>query len=166
MPQKTFLAKDSDGNWNTIPPVPTDKINNVNCHKYILYALEKISFEEMISDPHTQSQDFDFTYSKKAGEISDALFVLVKSLKVLYALADKSTEIGKAYIGQILDAETNEMAHSFVMVREAESTYTCFDKQGFKYPFTVDELGTLLDFVNKDGVKSYHNQKWRFVPLN
>lgn len=160
-----FLEKDTDGNWNTVPPIPVDKIRNVNCHKFILYIINKISWDEMISDPKTVKEGLDFTYGEQARTISDTSYTPIKDLGSLYSLANQSCEIGKAYVGQILDAQTNEMAHSFIITREQDNKYNCYDKQGFKYLFSVCELGTLLDFVNKDGEKSYQNQNWRFVPF-
>lgn len=161
-----FLKKDETDNWNTIPPVPTDKIKNVNCHKFILYVIGRLSWEEMISDSKVQEEKgFDFTFGDKAREISNMPFTMVRDIQSLYSLADKSCDLGKPYIGQILDSQTGEMAHSFIVEKAPDGIYTCLDKQGFKYPFSIHEMGKLLDFVNKDGVKSYQNQKWRFVPI-
>ncbi len=161
-----FLKKDVTNNWNVIPPVPSDKMRNINCHKFILYVIGSISSEEMISDSQIQKDTgFDFTFGEQARSISNVPFTLVEDLESLYLLADKNCEIGKGYVGQILDAQTGEMAHSFILEKESDGKYTCFDKQGFKYPFSVHELGTLLDFINKDGEKSYKDQKWRFVPI-
>ncbi len=161
-----FLKQYEVDIWNTIPPIPDDKIKNVNCHKFILYILGSISREEMISDSQTQKEaGLDFTYGEKARNISNIPFTFVKDLQSLYSLADKVCESEGSYIGQILDAETDEMAHSFVLEKGFDGKYTCFGKQGFKYPFSVQELGSILDFVNKDGVKSYQNQKWRFIPV-
>jgi hypothetical protein len=83
----------------------------------------------------------------------------------LYLLADQNCEIGKNYVGQILDAQTGEMAHSFIVQRGSTDQYICFDKHGFKYSFAVSNLETILNFVNKDGEKSNQNQKWRFIPI-
>ncbi len=161
-----FLTKDDAGNWNTIPPVSNDKIKNVNCHKFVLYVIRRISWEEMISDSQAQKDaGLDFTFGEKVRDTSGAPFTLVGDIKSLYSLAAMNCEPGKFYVGQILDAETGEMAHSFIIEKGWNDKYTCFDKQGFKYPFSVHELETMLDFVNKDGIKSYQNQKWRFVPI-
>lgn len=161
-----FLTKDETGKWNTIPPIPADKIQNVNCHKFILYVIGRIPWEEMISDPQTQKDAAsDFTFGDKARSISDAPFSLMTDLKSLYSLMDTSCGSEKSYIGQILDAETGEMAHSFILERDQSGSYICFDKPGFKYPFSVHALEDIYNFVNKDGVKSYQNQKWRFVPM-
>ncbi len=159
-----FLKRDAAGNWNTIPPVPDDKIQNVNCHKFVLYVIGRISWEEMISDAQKES-GIDFTFGEQARNISDIPYALVKNFESLYLLANTNCKSGESYIGQILDAETGEMAHSFIIEKQPNGKYTCFDKIGFKYPFSIHELGTMLDFVNKDGIKSYQNQKWRFVPL-
>jgi hypothetical protein len=159
-----FLTKDVDGNWNTIPPIPADKIKNVNCHKFVLYVIGKISWEEMFSDLQTQKDaGLDFTYGEQARSISNIPFTIVNDLQSLYALVDMTCNVEEHYVGQILDKESEEMAHSFIFKKETDGKYLCFDKQGFKYPFSIHELGTMLDFVNKDGVKSYQNQKWRFV---
>lgn len=147
-----FLIKDEVGNWNTIPPVPSEKIRNVNCHKFVLYVTGHISWEEMVSDSQVQKDaGLDFTFGEKVRSTSDAPFTLVKDAQSLYSLADMNCEVEKSYIGQVLDAETGEMAHSFIIERGSDGKYMCFDKQGFKYPFSVHELGTMLDFVNKDG---------------
>ncbi|GEM_PF-3186049 len=162
----TFLKKDLSNNWNTILPVPADQIRNVNCHKFILYIIGKISWEEMVSDAQIQKEaGADFTFGEMARSISDVQFTPVKDLESLLLLANKRCEIGKSYIGQILDAQTGEMAHSFIIQREPDGKYICFDKPGFKYPFSVHGLEEILNFVNKDGVKSNQDQKWRFVSL-
>lgn len=165
----TFLQKDSLNNRNTIPQVPADKISNVNCHKFVLYVLGRISWNEMVSDTQIQEKadpSFDFTFGKQARSISDKEFISIKDADSLYELANRDCELGKAYVGQILDSETGDLAHSFMVERMPNGTYMCSDKQGFKhYPFSVHELGTLLDFVNKKGEISYQNQKWRFIPM-
>lgn len=56
------------------------------------------------------------------------------------------------------------MAHSFVLYRESSHKYICFNKPGFKYIFEITDLESILNFVNKDGVKANQNQEWRFVP--
>lgn len=163
---KKFLEKDSSGNWNTVPQVPAEKIRNVNCHKFALYILGKISYEEMISDPNEQKKlGLDFTFGEAVRKISDAPFDFVDSMSSLLNLTDRSCEIGKIYVGQILDAKTGEMAHSFLIERKSENEYVCFDKPGFKYPFEVNDLEKILNFINKDGEKSNQNQEWRFVPI-
>ncbi len=161
-----FLQKDSTNNWNTVPPVPPNEINNVNCHKFVLYVINRISYEEMVSDPKIQKEaGLDFTFSEETRNISEISFTPVKDVQSLFTLANQKCEIGETYIGQILDVQTGEMAHSFIVKRKSHDEYVCCDKQGFKYPFTVFDLETILDFVNKDGVKSYQNQSWRFVPI-
>lgn len=161
-----FLEKDSSGNWNTIPPVPADKMGNVNCHKFVLYIIGKISWEEMVSDAQAQKEvDIDFTFGDMARSISDISFIPVKTLESLLLFANESCKAGKSYIGQILDAQTGKMAHSFIVSRESDDKYICFDKLGFKYPFEINDLEKILNFVNKDGEKSNQNQKWRFIPM-
>lgn len=162
----TLLQRDSNGDWNAIPPVPAEKVKNVNCHKFALYAIGKISWEEMISDPSEQQvKGDDFTFGEKIRSISNIPYTLIKDQESLMELAQKSCELGKTYVGQILDVQTKEMAHSFMVTRGSENDYICFDKPGFKYPFAVSDLNTILDSVNKDGEQSNKNQEWRFVPL-
>lgn len=162
----TFLQRDSNGDWNTVPPVPTEKIKNVNCHKFVLYTIGKISWEEMISDPsEQQAKGNDFTFGENIRSISNIPYTLIKDQESLTELAQKSCALGKTCVGQILDVQTKEMAHSFIVTRESENDYVCFDKPGFKYPFAVSDLNTILNFVNKDGEQSNKNQEWRFVPL-
>ncbi|MBI2097548.1 MAG: hypothetical protein HYT46_01245 [Candidatus Vogelbacteria bacterium] len=162
-----FLKKDSLGNWNTIPPIPADKVGDVNCHKFVLYVIGKISLEEMISDARMQKDaGADFTFGETARSISNIPFTPVKTLESLFLFANENCEIGKDYVGQILDVQTEEMAHSFIVQREPSDQYICFDKPGFKYPFAVSDLETVLNFVNKDGEKSNQNQNWRFMPLD
>lgn len=162
-----FLKKDSLDNWNTIPPIPADKIGNVNCHKFVLYVVGKMSLEEMISDAQIQKDSgADFIFGEMARSISNIQFTLIKSLESLLLFANENCEIGKVYVGQIQDAQTGEMAHSFIVRRESSDQYTCFEKTGFKYPFAVSDFEAILNFVNKDGEKSNQNQKWRFVSIN
>ncbi len=162
----TFLHQDPTGAWNSIPPIPADKISNVNCHKFVLYVLGRISWDDMVSDPHTQKEaGTDFTFGAQAQAISDIPFIPIGSTEALYALADATCEPGQPYIGQIHDADTGEMAHSFIIERTPTGKYVCYDKLGFKHPFGLHELGVILDFINKEGVKSYQNQKWRFVRI-
>lgn len=159
-----FLEKDETDRWNTIPPVPSEKIKNVNCYKFALYAIEEITWQEMISDPaEPKEAGTDFTFGERIRLISDMPYIFIKNENELKTFAGKSCEVGKIYIGQILDAQTNEMAHSFIVKRVAVDEYICFDKLGFKYPFAVCDLNTILNFVNKDGEQSNKNQKWRFV---
>lgn len=162
-----FLTKDTSGNWNTVPPVPAEKMADVNCHKFVLYVIRNISWEEMVSDSHTQkAAGVDFTYGERARKISDQEFVKITDKDSLLKLADTTCESGKAYAGQIMDSTTGEMAHSFILEKTVDGSYQCFDKQGFKfYPFSVKNLECFLDFVNEKGEKSYIGQKWRFVPI-
>jgi hypothetical protein len=161
-----FLQKDTTGIWNTIPPVPPEKIGNVNCHKFVLYGIGKISWEEMISDPSEQKRECtDFTFGEQARLISDIPYTLIKDEESLSLLIQKNCEIGKIYVGQVRDVKTGEMAHSFILKKETENAYTCFDKPGFKYPFAVSDLNAILNFVNRDGEQSNKNQEWRFVPV-
>ncbi len=161
-----FLEKDIDDNWNTVPPTPSEKVRNVNCHKFVLYAIGKISWQEMISDTSAQqATGADFTFGEKIRSISNIPYTLIKDQESLLTLAQKSCEIGRTYVGQILDVETKETAHSFVVTKESENNFICFDKPGFKYQFVVSDLNTILNFVNKDGEQSNKNQEWRFVPI-
>lgn len=159
-----ILEKEENGNWNTIPPVPPELVKNVNCHKFALFAVGKISSEKMISDPLAQKKmGEDFTFGEKIRSISNSTFSLVSNEDELKILADNNCEVGKLYLGQIRDTQTSEMAHSFILKRESADEYVCFDKSGFKYPFEVSNLNTILNFVNKDDEKSNLNQEWRFV---
>ncbi|HVT75223.1 MAG TPA: hypothetical protein VHD69_02325 [Candidatus Paceibacterota bacterium] len=163
----SFLQKDKDGVLNTIPPIPPDRIKDVNCHKFVLYVLGQITWDEMISDSHAQKKaGLDFTYGEKARAISNKEFVPIANIDSLIKLADECCDHSKTCIGQIMDKETGEMAHSFIIEKILNGEYQCFDKQGFKhYPFSVHGLESFLDFVNEKGEKSYQNQKWRFVPI-
>lgn len=163
-----YLKKDSNGNWNTLVPVPSEKMSNVNCHKFVLYAVGKISWDEMISDPKPQkAAGLDFTFGDKVSMLSEKSFALIKDAQELLKLAGESCELGQVYVGQIKDSVTGEMAHSFIVERKADGSYECSDKQGFKnYLFSVHNIETLLDFVNDKGEKSYQNQEWRFVPVS
>ncbi len=151
------LTVGKDGKWNTEPPVADDKLGNINCHKFTLYVIGKISWEEMVADN-------DKIYGAEARAISDIQFIQINSLASLLKFASECCKIGEFYVAQILDANTDEMAHSFILKQESLNNFICYEKQGFKYPFTVQGLETILDFVNKDGVRSNENQKWRFVP--
>jgi|SRR3989344_6041847 len=164
---KKLLEKDFLGKWNTLPPVPEDKLGNVNCHKFVLYVIGKISWEEMVSDADEQKESgADFTFGEKARSISDTSFTPVEDLKSLLSLANESLDVGKCNVGQILDAQTGEMAHSFIIKRESDNKHICFDKPGFKYMFEINDLESILNFVNKNGEKSNQNQKWRFIPTD
>lgn len=164
---KELLKKDLNDTWNTVPPASLDKIKNVNCHKFILYIIGKISFDEMVYNPNShEDEGLDFIFGEKARIISDVQFTQVEDLESLYELVGKSCEAGEVYVGQILDLETKEVAHSFLIKHMSDTKYTCFDKPGFKYPFKVHEIRSIFDFINKDGEKPYHNQQWRFIPTN
>jgi len=156
-----FLSKDSAGNWNTIPPVSDKQKEDINCHKFVLYAISNITRDELVSDATAQKKSGqDFTFGKKALAISQKEFTLIADPKHLRDFADKNCAQGVVYVGQILDAETGEAAHSFLMDKMSDGTYKCADKAGFKYPFAVYSLEDLFKFEN------YHNQKWRFIPLD
>ncbi len=165
-----FLKKDESGTWNTSPAVPEEMLPNVNCHKFVLFALGKISFDELKSDPAEMKKSdpaFDVAYAGKALEISDAGFTAVPDATSLIALADRECGAGKTCVGQIKDSKTGEMAHSFIVEKDLDGKYMCQEKMGFKhYPFEVREIGSLLEFVNDKGEKSYQNQLWRFIPLD
>ena len=158
---KVFLEKDSSGSWNTVPPVPADKIKNVNCHKFVLWEIGRITWDELISD----NKNGDFTFGEKVRGISDVTFKHIESYESLLSFVDQSCAVSKDYIGQIRDAETGEMAHSFILRKESNNEYICFNKPGFKYTFEVGNLESILNFVNKDGEKSNQNQDWRFIPV-
>ncbi|MEN9621916.1 MAG: hypothetical protein RLZZ67_350 [Candidatus Parcubacteria bacterium] len=164
----TFLHKDTSGTWNTIPPIPSDLLPNVNCHKFVLHAIGKISYHEMVSNPKFQKENFphfDFTYGKKALEISRKEFTPISNTTDLYTLAEKDCGSHSVCIGQIRDSKSGEMAHSFIIEKDSSGKYMCYEKTGFKqYPFTVHELGNLLEFINDKGERSYQNQEWRFIP--
>jgi hypothetical protein len=149
--------------------IPKDLLPNINCHKWVLFQLGKISWDELVSDPHEQrarDSSFDFTYGDKALAISGKEFVPVKDASSLLRLANESCEIRQTCVGQIKDSETGEMAHSFIAHRKQDGTYECVEKQGFKdYPFKRHDLVSLLDFVNDKGERSYQNQLWRFIPI-
>ncbi|MDP1625143.1 MAG: hypothetical protein Q8L64_05220 [bacterium] len=163
-----YLRKSFDGTWNTVPPVAVDKIPNVNCHKFVLFTLGRMSWDDMVSDPHIMKlEGKDFMYGDMAKSLSDKDFVLIKDSDALRILADRDIKPGKTYVGQILDAETGEMAHSFLVEKDDEGRYICQEKMGFKqYPFEVRELESLLDFVNDRGEKAYQNQMWRFFSIS
>ncbi len=157
----TFLKKDSLDSWNTLPPVPTEKIINVNCHKFVLCELGKITWDNMVSE----SRDEDFTFGEKIRGISDLSYRHITTLESLLSLAGEVCNVGKIYIGQIRDSQTGEMAHSFIVDVQQNNHYVCFDKPGFKYPFQVSNLEEIWGFVNKDGERSNQNQEWRFIPI-
>lgn len=162
---KDFLVKDSSGNWNTIPAVPANAMHSVNCHKFMLYTIGTISYEELISDPKEKRPD-DFTYDKKSLEISSKEFSPVMDLNELTKLADRSCDKDGVSVGQIKDSVTGEMAHSFILKKTPDGKYMCYEKTGFKqYPFAVKELSEILNFVNNKGEKSHLHQNWRFIPL-
>lgn len=164
---KVFLEKDSRGNWNTIPPVPEDKLGNVNCHRFVLYTLGKITWNQMVSDAKAQKETGeDFIFGKAALEISDGEFTSIEDLDHLIQYMNQNCEVGKSYVSQILDVETKELAHSFIIQKINKNEYLCFDKPGFKYPFDVYGLEDIYEFVNKDGEHPYKNQGWRLIPID
>ena len=94
-----FLKKDPLNNWNTVPPVPVDKIGNVNCHKFILYIIGKISWEDMVSDVRLQKESgIDFTFGETARNISNTEFTTIKDLPSLILIANKNCKIYKAEV--------------------------------------------------------------------
>ena len=160
------LKQQPNGDWNAVPPVPAEKINNVNCHKFVLYSIGQISWDELISDPKEQKiASLDFTYNDKVKEISHLPFTYIEDFEALISLANSSCVSERRYVGQIQDSKTYEMAHSFIIVRNSTGDFVCYDKPGFKYPFAVHGLSEIYNFVNKDGEKSNQNQNWRFVPI-
>lgn len=135
---KRFLEKDFNGNWNTIPPVHEDKLRDVNCHRFTLYTLGKMSWDEMVSDAGLQKEaGKEFIFSKAALEISDLEFHPINNLDDLVQYLSENCELDKYYIGQILDVGTQELAHSFIIQKTENNKFKCFDKPGFKYPFSV-----------------------------
>lgn len=137
-------------------PNPQD----VNCHKAVLYLAGLISYSDLISDSKAQKEEgLDFMFEEKARAISNKIFTPVSTVDDLYEIADKECIEPDVYIGQILDSVSNEMAHSFLLARR-DAGYTCFDKAGFKKPFSVYPLRKLLDFDN------YQHQLWRFLRLS
>ncbi len=165
-----YLQKDDSDNWNLIPPVSLELLRNINCHKFVLFVIGAISRDELLTDPKTQKANdptIDFTFGKKALAISQKEFTSISNVENLLNVANKECQGGKAYVGQILDAKTGELAHSFIVEKNSDRKFVCFEKTGFKhYPFNVHGLESLLDFVNEKGEKSYQDQKWRFVELN
>lgn len=163
----TYLIKDRNGVWNTDIPVPADRMSNVNCHKFVLYALDRISWDEMVSDPSQQkAEGKDFTYGNVAQTISSKDFKVIHDAKSLLRLATESCPVGKRCVGQALDVQDKKLAHSFIIERQHDGSFVCFDKQGFKnYPFSVHDLVSLLGFVNDRGELSYRNQAWRFFEI-
>jgi hypothetical protein len=131
---------------------------NINCHKAVLYLVGLISYEELIADPR-QQQDTNFTFRERALRISNAKFAPVTNPEELLNLAENGCESGNLYVGQILDNETNELAHSYIVFKNNEGVCIGFDKAGFKEAFSVYELSQLLAF------KNYQNQGWRFVSI-
>jgi hypothetical protein len=163
---ETFLERDSLGKWNTIPPVPADKIGNVNCHRFVLYVLKKMSWGEMVSDAKAQKEaGKEFTFGKTASMISNLEFTPINNSDELVLHLNQNCEIDKSYIGQILDTGTQELAHSFIIKKIKNNKFQCFDKPGFKYPFGIYGLEEIYDFVNKDGERPYKNQSWRVIPI-
>lgn len=164
---KTFLEKDSLGKWNTLPPVPENMLGNVNCHRFILYVLNKISWDEMISNAKAQKEaGEEFIFGKDALAISDSKFTSINSFDELLHYLNKNCEVGKSYVGQILDIGTRELAHSFIIQPMNNNEFQCFDKPGFKYPFGVYGLREIYEFVNKDGEQPYKNQDWRVIEIS
>jgi hypothetical protein len=137
-------------------PNPQD----INCHKAVLYLAGLISYEELTSDSKAErEQGLDFTFGKRARVISDKEFVPISSSTDLSALAQYECTSLLPYVGQILDAEDNDMAHSFLISKRNDG-FICFDKAGFKTAFSTYSLEELLNFNN------YQNQLWRFLLLS
>ncbi len=139
---------------------------DINCHKALLYFLGRITLDELGSDAKLQKeQKQDFIFADKALEISDKEFTSIENVQELKEFVEQSCEKDFVYVGQILDAQTGELGHSFILGKNKDEQFLCFDKAGFKYPFGIYALETLFDFINKDGERPYHNQKWRIIPL-
>lgn len=180
------LIKNSEGKWTIrftessdcieIPDLLAQRIKvalevpnqgDINCHKAILYFLGRMTVDELSSDAKSQKgSGKEFIFGSKSLEISDKEFVAIENVQKLKEFAEQSCEENFVYVGQVLDAETGELGHSFILGKTKGQKILCFDKAGFKYPFGVYTLETLFDFINKDGEKPYHNQKWRIIPLD
>lgn len=164
---KKFLEKDSRGNWNTLPPVPEDRLLDVNCHRFVLYTLGKMSWDEMVSNAKEQKEaGEEFIFNKAALEISSLEFTPINNLDKLVLYLNQNCEINKPYIGQILDVGTQELAHSFIIQKTENNKFECFDKPGFKYPFRVYDVKEIYEFINKDGEQPYKNQIWRVIQIS
>ncbi len=162
-----ILEKDSQDKWNTIPPVPDEQIRNVNCHKFVLYIMKQISWEDMISDPRSQRDaGLDFIFDDKALNISTEPFIPINNPDSLFEFIQINTTKRENYIVQILDVGTEKLAHSFIIEIQESGIPLCFDKPGFKYSFDVCEFEKIFNFVNKDNEKPYLNQRWRILSLD
>jgi hypothetical protein len=133
---------------------------DVNCHKALLYLAGYISYEELTSDSKLQrEQGLDFTFAKRALDISNKEFVSIADSDELVALARKDCAEDVPYIGQILDVQDKALAHSFLIAQRGDG-FICLDKAGFKEAFSIYSLEELLNFSN------YRDQLWRFMALN
>ena len=141
-----------------------EKLNKINCHKTVLYLADVISEDEFLSDPKT-SNVADFTFAEKALTLSDKEFVSIKTDGELRSLAASCCANGHICIGQIF---TEDLGHSFIVVKADDDTFACFDKAGFRenpakdnydYKFRVYELGNLLQSPK------WRDAKWRFFPM-
>ena len=154
------IPPEFDGLWGIEELVSVPNPQDVNCHKAVLYLAGFISYEELTSDSKTQRElGLNFTFGNKSRGISDKEFILISDENKLYGFATKECTEPIPYIGQILDVEDNELAHSFIL-RKSGNDFICFDKAGFKTDFSTYKLEELLHFNN------YQNQLWRFLPLN
>lgn len=155
-----YLALDANNELNLIPPVSADVSRNINCHKFALFVAGVISRDDMVSDARAQkAAGEDFTFGKKAAALSIKEFKAIPDIETLLEFARESCREDKPYIGQIRDVETGEMAHSFVVEKDSEGSFRCFDKAGFKTSFGQYGIEDLFQYEN------YRNQEWRFIPL-
>lgn len=130
----------------------------VNCHKAVLYIIDQITYDELTADPQPQRErGEDYDYSKRALAISEQPFVPVIDAGDLHNLAHTYDE-SVPYIGQIQDAADGYLAHSFLLARR-DGDLICFDKEGFKEPYSFHTLEALLEKPN------YQNQLWRFIQI-
>ncbi len=132
----------------------------INCHKATLYIADTISYSELIADPQPlRDRGEDYWYSERAKGVSDIPFLPITDTCDLQDRAAVACAKYSPCIGQILDTDTGELAHSFLIVSTSLGL-VCFDKSGFKEPFTTYSIEELLEKPN------YQNQAWRFVPLS
>jgi hypothetical protein len=87
--------------------LPSEPSSNINCHKAVLYLAGIISFEELVSDPR-KKQDEDFTFRRRALEISHKHFRPISNTTDLVQMAENEIPEGEILIGQILDVQNKE----------------------------------------------------------
>jgi len=167
IPEKLALLIQPMLEWedNRSDEKTADTLRRINCHKVILYLIGQISYDDFIFDPRPE-KGIDFTYEKKAAEISAKKFTQIKDESELRQLAMSECQANKIYIGQIFN-ET--LGHSFIIGRTEEDKFICFDKAGFAenplkdnkdFKFRVYEIGMLI------GSSNYQNAWWRFISID